>query len=106
MLYIIGIGLNPKQLTIEAKETLAECDKIYIEAYTSQYAQGTKDDLEDIIEKGITELGRKQVEEEFGLVLDECHLKKIALCVYGNPMNATTHLQIILDAQKKGIKTK
>ncbi|MFH1391897.1 MAG: diphthine synthase [Candidatus Diapherotrites archaeon] len=106
MLYLIGIGLKPKHITSEALECLKECEKTYLEVYTSQYSEGSKEELEDLIGKALTELSRKEVEEEFQQVLEEAKNKNIALCVYGNPMNATTHLQIILDAQKLGVKTK
>lgn len=105
MLYLIGIGLKPKHLSMEALEKLVDCEKVYLETYTSQYSEGSKKDFEDLISKAVTELSRKQVEEEFGSVLGEAKSKKIGLAVYGNPMNATTHLQIILDAKKEGIKT-
>ncbi|MCR4335032.1 MAG: diphthine synthase [archaeon] len=106
MLYLIGIGLKPKHLTSEALEVLKECEKTYLEVYTSQYSEGTKEELEALIGKALTELSRKEVEEEFQPIMEEAKSKNIALCIYGNPMNATTHLQIILDAQKIGVKTK
>ena len=44
---------------------------------------------------------RKQVEEEFTPVLSLARKKTVALLVYGNPLFATTHIQLILDAQAK-----
>jgi len=106
MLYLIGIGLKPRDLTLEALDTLKECEKVYLEDYTSQYSEGSKEELEELIGKQVTELLRKQVEEELDSVLEDAKNKKIGLCVYGNPMNATTHLQLIFDAAKAGAKTK
>ena len=106
MLNLIGIGLKPKQITLEALDVLKECDRVYLESYTSQYSSGKKEDLEDLIGKAVTELGRKEVEEEFGKILEEAKTKNIALCIYGNPLNATTHVQVLLDAQKHQVKTK
>ncbi len=105
MLYLVGIGLKPKHLTLEALELLRECDKVYLETYTSQYSEGTKTGFEELIGKKTIELGRKEVEEGFDSIFEEAEKQKIALCIYGNPLGATTHLQVLLDASKKGIKT-
>ncbi|HZX20419.1 MAG TPA: diphthine synthase [archaeon] len=105
MLYLIGLGLKPSHLTIEGLEALKACDRVYLETYTSHYSTGKKADLEDLIGKAVTELKREEVEQEFQKIFDEAKTKKVALCVFGNPMNATTHLQIILDAHEQKIKT-
>ncbi len=105
MLHIVGIGLKPRHISLEALETLKECEKIYLESYTSEYSSGSRDNLEDLLGKAVTGLDRKQVEEEFGAVLEEAKTKKIGLAVFGNPMNATTHIQILLDAKELGVKT-
>ncbi|MCR4369471.1 MAG: diphthine synthase, partial [archaeon] len=105
MLYLIGLGLIPSHLTLEAQAALRACKKIYLEVYTSQYAQGSPADLEKITGKQIFELTRKQVEEELAPLLEEAKSKDIGLAVFGNPLNATTHIQILLDAKKLGAKT-
>jgi len=106
MLYIIGLGLKPKHLTIEAIEALKSCRKILVEDYTSGYSEGSKDDLEDMLGKSSTALSRFDVEQGFDAVLEEARKTDVALCVYGNPLNATTHIQMLLDAEKKNVKTK
>ena len=106
MLYIIGLGLKPKDISIEGIDVLKNCEKIFLESYTSQYANGTPRELEVLIGKNLIELNRKQVEEEFKKEIEEAKTKNIALCIYGNPLNATTHLQVILDAKKLGVETK
>jgi len=106
MLWLIGIGLKVNHLTLEAQKILIESDKVYLESYTSKYSSGSKEELEDLIGKAVSELSRNQVEEEFDVVFEEARTKKICFTVFGNPLNATTHLQIILDAKKKGIETK
>jgi len=106
MLYIIGLGLKPKDISIEGLDALKNCEKNFLESYTSQYATGTPQELEVLIGKNLIELNRKQVEEEFKKEIEEAKTKNIALCIYGNPLNATTHLQVILDAKKLGVETK
>jgi len=106
MLCLVGIGLTPKHLTLEAIDTLKECKRVYIESYTSSYAEGTVSELELRLNKKISALKRKEVEEGIRELLIEAKKENIALVVFGNPLTATTHVQIILDAKKAGVKTK
>lgn len=106
MLYLIGIGLKTEHLTVEAKNALAECEEVYLENYTSKYSEGDAEGLRGIIGKEITELGRKQVEEEFSAILETAKTKKVALLIYGNVFSATTHIQIVKDAKEKGVEVR
>lgn len=125
MLYLIGIGLKPEHLTLEALNALRECKKIYLENYTSKYAEGNVKELEKIIEKEIglndkeivgekiwskkkriIKLNRKAVEENFKSVLQEAKKEKIALLVFGNVFSATTHIQMLLDAKEENVQVK
>jgi diphthine synthase len=106
MFYLIGIGLNPKQVTLEAKEAIESCSRVFFEAYTSCYSEGSIAGLEELTGKRFIELRREGVEEGFGLVLKEAKREDTALLVFGNPLNATTHLQLLLDAQKLGVETR
>jgi diphthine synthase len=102
MFYIIGIGLKPGHLTIEALEALKECGEIFIEKYTSDFPDATIKELEKITGKKCTELGRQAVEEGFDIA--KAKNKNIALLVIGNPLFATTHVQLLLDAKDAGVE--
>ena len=106
MFYLVGIGLNPKQLTLEAKEAIESCSKVFFERYTSHYAEGNIAELEEIAGKKFVELKREGVEQGFELLLKEAKSEDIALLVFGNPLNATTHIQLLLDAKRAGVKAK
>jgi len=106
MLYLVGIGLNPKQLTLEAQEILKNSDQIFLENYTSQYSQGNITQLENLIGKKFQIIGRKGVEEQFESALLSAKKNNISLMIFGNALTATTHLQVLLDAKEKGIKYK
>lgn len=106
MFYLIGIGLNPKQITLEAKQAIGACSKVFFERYTSCYSEGGIEELEGLCGKKFVELKREGVEQGFGLILKEAGQEDIALLVFGNPLNATTHVQLLLDAKKIGVKSK
>ncbi|MBI4209973.1 MAG: diphthine synthase [Candidatus Diapherotrites archaeon] len=104
MLYIVGIGLSPGHLTQEALEAFRASESVYLDGYTSAYSSGGPEGLEKAAGKAVEVLDRKAVEEEFAKILEEAKGKNVALAVYGNPLNATTHIQLLLDARKAGVK--
>lgn len=104
MLYLIGLGLAWGDLSMKALEAINKSDEVYLEAYTS-ISDWSVDRLKRLVGKKIIVLDRKQTEEEM-LFLKQAHLKDIALLVHGDPLSATTHAEILLQAKKKKIKTK
>lgn len=103
MLYLIGLGLSWKDLSLKALEAIQKCDKVYLETYTS-ISDFSKLQLERLLGKKIEALNRKQVEEIKPFFKQG--LKDVALLVYGDPLAATTHLEILLEAKKRKIRTK
>lgn len=89
MLYLIGLGLSWKDISLKALEAINKCDKVYLETYTSVSNFSAKQ-LSKLIGKKVIELNRKQVEEEKPFV-KESKLKDIALLIFGDPLMATTH---------------
>ncbi len=104
MLYFIGLGLHDaKDISVKGLETLKKCDTVYAEFYTNYF--GDLKELEKLAGKEIILLERKDLEER----PDENVLKgqgpgDVALLVSGDPMVATTHIDLALRANKKGIK--
>ncbi|MFH0714243.1 MAG: diphthine synthase [Candidatus Diapherotrites archaeon] len=106
MFYLIGLGLQPEHLTLEALEALKKCNAVYVDAFTSVYASGSVKFLEGLLGKKAELLNRKEVEENFSYHLDHAKKENIALCVFGAPLFATTHIQLLLDCQEKGVEWK
>ncbi len=106
MLYLVGIGLNPRQLTLEAVDAVKACGRVFLESYTSRFSDGTASELEELLEKRIEVLERGKVEEDFSGVLKSAQKENVALLVFGNPLFATTHIQVLLDAHKLKIQTR
>jgi diphthine synthase len=105
MLYLIGLGLNEKSLTLEGAQALKNCKRIYLESYTVDFPYNLENlekalNLKNKIEK----LGRKEVESN--KLLEEAKKENIALLIYGSPLFATTHQTLIQDAKKQKVKTK
>ncbi len=96
MLILVGAGLKRKHITEEGRKYLEEADVIYRETYTSVYP----DPLPG------KPLGRQDLEEGMERILEEARDKKVVILVPGDPLVATTHISLILEARKRGIETK
>ncbi len=101
--YLIGLGLDLNSISARAIGILDKCDNIYLENYTVDFPYNLKE-LEKVLGKVVIGLDRADVESED--IVDVAKKKDIALLVYGNPLSATTHISLILNAKKNKIKYK
>ena len=105
MLLFIGLGLwDEKDITLKGLEEARKCDKIYAEFYTSKLGVDIKR-IEKLIGKKIEILEREEVEDG-RILLDEAKKKRICLLTGGDPMAATTHVDLRIRAIEQGIETK
>lgn len=106
MLTLIGLGLfDEKDLTLRGVEAAKAADKIYLDFYTGLW-NGNLNNLKKIIGKSIEPVSRKDLEENCKKIIEEAKKKKVAIFVQGDPLVATTHTALILEARKNKIKTK
>lgn len=104
MLYLIGLGVfDEKDLSLRGLEALKKCSEIYAEFYTNRFS-GSQSNLESLAGKNIILLKRGDLEERpQDNVLKNSQDTDVALLVSGDPMVATTHIDLILRAKKLGI---
>lgn len=104
MLYFIGLGLNDeKDISLKGLEIVKKCDVVYLETYTS-LLQCDISMLEKLYGKKIIYADRELVEKKADEILKKG--KDVAFLVIGDPMCATTHVDLMLRAKEKGIKVK
>lgn len=105
MLCLIGLGVwNEKDVSLRGIELCRQADSVYCELYTAHWG-GNLEKLGKLIGKKIRKLERKDVEEGSGKLLKEATSKDVVLLVPGDPLVATTHVHLILEAKKKRIPT-
>ncbi len=106
MLYLIGLGLHDeKDVSLKGIEAAKGCDKLYAEFYTSPW-QGSLKALEGSVGRSIVTLRRSDLEEKSKKLIDEAEGKEVAVFVPGDPLVATTHSSLIMDARKRGIEVR
>jgi diphthine synthase len=105
MLYLIGLGLHDeKDLTLKALEIAKNCE-CYIELYTSLW-KGSLENLKELLKKDIKILKRKDLEEDLESFVEKAKKNNIALFVPGDPLAATTHMDIAFEAKRRKIPVK
>ncbi len=102
-LTLIGTGIS-FDLTISAIDALKKCDEIYLETYTNLIEDEKIASLEELIDKKITKLERKDVESRF--LVNKAKTSHVALLVSGDPLIATTHVSLVIDAKKAKMPVK
>lgn len=106
MLALVGLGLHDeKDLTLRGLELAKSANKVYIELYTSKWYGDIKN-LEKIIGKKIEILSRKDLEENSKKIIEQAKKEDVVIFVQGDPLVATTHVALILDAKKAAIDVK
>ncbi len=106
MLTLAGLGIiGEGDISLRSAEEAKKSDKVYIEFYTSMW-HGDLEKLKHIVGKEIFQLQRKDLEESSEKILQEAMEKNILIFVPGDPMVATTHSALILEARKRDIRTK
>ncbi len=105
MLTLIGMGIHGyKGLSIEAIEAIKRSDKVYLEVYTSPVNAKDVDAIRAlrsdmvVVQRWFVEDGRR--------ILDEARADDVVLLTYGDPLVATTHIELIVRARSSGIRCK
>lgn len=104
MIALVGLGVG-YDITEHGMELLRECDLAFCEIHTMPVPPEYLKKLEKMSGKKIEIVGREEVEGEFPFVLEEARDKNVCLLCGGDPLAATTHISLLMDAKKAGIET-
>jgi diphthine synthase len=107
-LVFLGLGLHDEYgLSLRGRAEAKTCDLLLSEFYTSQMPGLDLKNLRELVGKEVHVLSRKDVEEDAeNLILSQARTKKVGFLVPGDPMVATTHVDLRIRAHKAGIKTR
>lgn len=107
-LTFIGLGLNDERgITLSGLEAAMAADILYLEHYTSLLPELSLPKLERMVGKPIKLCTRSDLEETPNdSILQDAFSNDVVLLVPGDPMAATTHVDLNLRARKKKIETR
>ena len=96
---------DEKDLTLRGIDEAKKASRVYIEFYTSKW-HGSLEKLEKIIGKEIIESKRSDLEENSSKILEDAKNQDVAILIQGSSIVQTTHLGLLQEARKLGIKTR
>lgn len=110
MLWLIGLGLfDEKDVSVRGLETIQQCDEVFLENYTS-ILHVPVEKLEAFYGKKVHVADREMVESYAEKILNAAAEKdgaaQVAFLVVGDPFAATTHADLLLRAEARGISVK
>jgi len=106
MLSFIGLGLyDERSITIRGRDALAEADRAFAEWYTSRLAGTDLETLEATHDIEIEVRDRAGVEQTPEPILDAAEGGQAAFLTAGDTMISTTHVDLRLRAEDRGIDT-
>ena len=105
-LVFIGLGLDDERgITLRGLDEARAADMVFAEFYTSALLGASIEAVEKLIDRQIRRLSRKEVED--GQVLLAAAARgTVAFLVPGDPMSATTHVDLRLRAEAAKIRTR
>lgn len=105
MIYFIGLGLyHETDISLKGLIALKKVDHVYAEFYTAKLFGGNINNLEELVGQEIQVLTREEVEEG-NIPLKKAEVDDVAFLIAGDPLIATTHSEMLIEARKMGITT-
>jgi len=105
-LIFVGLGLyDEKDISLKGIEEIKKCDKVFAEFYTAILTGTNIKKIEETIGKKIEVLSREETEKK-DKILKAAETKNVVFLTCGDPMSATTHIDLRLNAIKMGVDTK
>ncbi|MDH5688520.1 MAG: diphthine synthase, partial [Candidatus Bathyarchaeota archaeon] len=107
-LIFIGLGLHDElDISLRGLDAVKQSDFIFAEFYTSLMSGFSKERLERKTGRKIRVLSRKDLEDEEGeLILHKAEDGSAVFLVPGDPLIATTHIDLRIRAERRGVKTR
>jgi len=104
VLYLIGLGLRPDDISKRALAIIHECDSVYLETYTSVLSC-SHIELEQLLGVQVIPADRTLVEQQAEeKLINPAKTGDVALLVVGDPLSATTHMDLFLRAKALGVR--
>lgn len=106
MLSFVGLGLyDERSVTVEGKERIRAADQVFVELYTSRLVGAEIEAVAAYHDVEIEVCDRTVVEQEPDPILDTAAQGDAVFLTAGDPMIATTHVDLRLRAHDRGIDT-
>jgi diphthamide biosynthesis methyltransferase len=102
MLYLVGAGIYDTVEMSYSIEILKNCDRIYLERFTSPISENLINNVKSILGQGKKiEIVKRWFVEDGRQILDESKTLNVGLVSYGDPTIATTFTELRITLMSK-----
>jgi len=106
MLTFVGLGLyDERSVTLAGRDAIRAADRVFAEFYTSQLAGASIEEIEAFHDTDIEVRDRAGIEQEPDPILDAALEDDVVFLTAGDTMISTTHVDLRLRAEQRGIET-
>ncbi len=107
-LVFVGLGLHDEMgISVRGLDEVKSADAVFVELYTSLLPGFSLQRFEKSCGRRVDTISRMEIEERNGqIILQAAANHKAVLLVPGDPLIATTHVSLRIEAQKRGLKTR
>lgn len=102
MLFLVGIGLSGKDISLRAIEVCKACD-LFVDRYTSSIDDKRIEMIENLMGRRVEELSRRDMEDDAKVLVSRASTADMAVLVGGDPLMATTHKILFMEAKRQGV---
>lgn len=107
MLKLIGLGISADLITLRSLLELAKCKRILVDSYTSIWFPSI-DSLVDVLKrlnKDCVKVYREALEgKAINEIIAISRKEDVCIAVVGDPLIATTHSSLVVEALKQGVE--
>ncbi|MCE4612418.1 MAG: diphthine synthase [Desulfurococcales archaeon] len=106
MLVVAGLGISRDHVTLGLMELLEKADKVYLDTYTMPIDDDLNRFLGSRFKGKLVQSTRRLLEDEYIKILEEARERHVIILIPGDPLIATTHISLIVEAVRRGIRVK
>ncbi len=103
VLVLAGLGTSLDYASIKLLNELSTADVVLVEAYTSIAVGYTYERLRRMCLGELRYVSRRDLEENYEWIIEMARNRKVVILVAGDPLTATTHVSLLVEAKKKGV---
>lgn len=103
-LILAGLGTSIDYVSLKVLDELTRADIVLIEPYTSVAVGLGYDRLKRMVLGELVYVSRRDLEEDYEWIIEEAKHKRVLILVAGDPLTATTHVSLLIEARRRGVE--
>jgi diphthine synthase len=106
MLFLIGLGLSRDDITLAALDACRGCSSLHVDRHTGRVETAALDYIFGETGKRASDLTRQEMEEGSTELIRAASEKDIAVLCAGDPLMATTHKILLIEAARQNVNAR